>query len=63
MITLFSWNIYHAPESKVIASINFNSNPHHHWVEHAKELNEVWHMIINNAGQKYNHKTHATLIS
>jgi hypothetical protein len=41
--------------------MHFSSKPQHCWVEDGKELKEVLPMIINDVGQKYNHKAPDTI--
>jgi hypothetical protein len=42
-------------------NVHFSSKPQHRWVEDGKELKEVWLMIINDVGQKYNQKAPDTV--
>jgi hypothetical protein len=41
-------------------TLHFSSKPEHRWAEGGKELNEMWHIIINDVGQNYNYKPHYT---
>ena len=41
--------------------LHFSSKPQHRWAEGGKNLMKLmWHMIINDAGQNYNHEPHGT---
>jgi hypothetical protein len=55
MITLFRRTYF-----QNFDNMHFSSKPQQRWAEDGKELTKVCHMIINDVGQKYNHKPRDT---